>query len=247
MANRYNKGLTYMGMNQEVLGIEHHLREDLLVTIEGYVKRYDHYPVSLTRPYIVMVNSGAEIESLEDAYTSFGFDYLQSSGTGESRGVELFIQKKVSQSPIYGRLSLTYSETQFMALDGIIRPSSFDQRWRMNVSGGYALDELWEFNTAFHLATGRPYTPFGTEPGVAAFHRSPETYNTARVSTNHSLDFRISRRWVAGSVVITTFFDIQNVYNRKPEEPPQWNLTTMRPEVTPTLGIVPSIGVSVEF
>jgi hypothetical protein len=247
MANSYNRGLTYMGADQGVLGIEHHLWEDVTVTLEGYLKRYDHYPVSLTLPYMVMVNSGAQIESLDDTYTSFGLDYMQSSGTGESQGIELFIQKKVSQSPIYGRLSITYSQTQFEALDGVMRPSSFDQRWKMTVSGGYAINENWEFNAAFHLATGRPYTPFGPEAGVEAFYRASATYNTARVGTNHSLDIRISRRWVTGSLVINTFADIQNVYNRKPEEPPQWNLTTMRPEATPTLGIVPSIGVSVEF
>ena len=85
---------------------------------------------------------------------------------GEAMSVELFIQKKVSQSPIYGRLSLTYSETQFVALDGISRPSSFDQRWKMTVSGGYAFNENWEFNAAFHLATGRPYTPFNGDTGI---------------------------------------------------------------------------------
>jgi hypothetical protein len=247
MANSYNRGLTFMGVDQGVLGIEHHLWEDVTVTLEGYMKRYDHYPVSLTRPYMVMVNTGAEIESIEDAYTSFGLDYLQSTGTGESQGIELFIQKKVSQSPIYGRLSITYSKTQFEALDGIMRPSSFDQRWKMTVSGGYAFNENWEFNAAFHLATGRPYTPFNGDTGNAAFYRDPAMYNIARVKTNHSLDIRISRRWVTGSVVINAFADIQNVYNRKPEEPPEWNLSTMSKVALQTLGIVPSIGISVEF
>ena len=247
MGNSFNQTLIYMGMNQYVLGVEHYIRSDLSVSLEGYVKQYDHYPVSLTRPYIVMVNADPAIESIEDAYTSFGLDYMQSSGTGESRGVELFLLKRISDTPLYGRMSITYSDTRFTALDGISRPSSFDQRWKMTVSGGYALNEKWEFNATFHLATGRPYTPFGIKNGVPYFYVSRDTYNSARVGTNHGLDLRVSRRWVVGSIVINTFVDIQNVYNRKPEEPPQWNLSTMLPETTPTLGIVPSIGVAVEF
>jgi hypothetical protein len=243
LANPYNRALTHMGMNQYVLGVEHYLHEDLSLNLEGYLKRYDHYPISLTRPYIVMVNTGGEIEEIAEAYASLGLDFLESSGTGESRGLELFIQKKVSDSPLYGRISLNYSETTFKALDGVSRPSSYDQRWRFSVSGGYAFDENWEFNAAFHLATGRPYTPFTQ----LTFQRSRDDYNTARVGTNHGLDVRVSRRWVTGKIVINTFIDIQNLYNRKPEEPPQWNQDGRYVEVTPTLGIVPSIGVSVEF
>ncbi len=243
MANPYNRGLTHIGMDQYVLGVEQYLREDLSINLEGYRKLYDHYPVSLTRPYIVMVNTGGEIEAIAEAYAALGLDFLESSGTGESRGVELFVQKKVSDSPLYGRLSLNYSETTFKALDGVSRPSNYDQRWRFTASGGYAFDERWEFNAAFHFATGRPYTPFR----LLGFERSRDDYNTARVGINHGLDVRISRRWVSGTIVLNTFLDIQNIYNRKPEEPPQWNQAGNYVEATPTLGIVPSIGVSVEF
>lgn len=243
MANPYNRGLTHIGMTQYVLGVEQSPSSDLTVTLEAYAKTYDHYPVSLTRPYIVMVNTGAEIEQIADAYAAFGLDYLQSSGTGTSRGVELFVQKRVSDSPLYGRMSATYSETQFTALDGVSRPSNDDQRWKMTLSVGYALDERWEFNAAFHFATGRPYTPFS----LGGFVRSRADYNTARTNVNHELDLRASRRWALEETMITLFFDIQNVYNRKPSEPPDWDQSAARVTSPNTLGIVPSIGVSVEF
>jgi hypothetical protein len=243
MANPYNRGLTHIGMDQYVLGIEHTPQNDLSITLEVYLKNYDNYPVSLTRPYIVLVNSGAEIEAIAEAYASFGLDYLQSSGTGSSRGVELFIQKRVSDSPLYGRLSVTYSETQFTALDGVSRPSSLDQRWKVTMNGGYAFDEKWEFNSAFHFATGRPYTPFGP----SSFTRSRDDYNETRTGANHSLDVRMSRKWSGKSTVTTLFLDIQNVYNKKPSEPPVWNQSKRVWEQASTLGILPSIGVSVEF
>ena len=243
MANSFNRGLTYIGMNQYVASLEHSIRNDLIITLEGFLKNYDHYPISLTRPYIVMVNTGTEIKQFAEAYESFGLDYLESSGTGFSRGVELFVHKKVSDFPLYGRLSVTYSETRFTALDGVSRPSNYDQRWKLAVSGGYAFDENWEMNTSFRFTTGRPYTPFGAEGWV----RSRDAYNTARTNVNHFLDLRISRRWVTGSFVINAFVDIQNVYNRQPYEPPEWNQSENRVADPPELGIVPSIGVSVEF
>jgi len=243
MANSYNRGLTHLGMNQYVASLEHSIRNDLIITLEGFLKHYDHYPISLTRPYIVMVNTGAEIEQLAEAYESFGLDYLQSSGTGFSRGVELFVHKKISDSPLYGRLSITYSETQFTALDGVSRPSNYDQRWKLAVNGGYVFDEKWEMNASFRFATGMPYTPFGSADWI----RPRDAYNTARTNVNHSLDIRISRRWATGSFVINAFADIQNIYNRQPSEPPEWNQSENRVAVPSELGIVPSIGVSVEF
>jgi hypothetical protein len=243
IANPYNRALTNIGMNQYVLGVEHYLKEDLSINLEGYIKKYDHYPVSLTRPYVVMVNTGAEVDQFGDAYTSLGLDYLESSGTGISQGVELFVQKKVSETPLYYRMSVTYSKTEFVALDGISRPSNFDQRWKVSITAGYAFDEKWEFNTSFRLATGRPYTPY--KP--TGFARSRDDYNTARVGTNHALDARVNRRWIWGSVIINTFIDIQNLYNKKPEEPPEWDLAAGKPKVTETIGIVPTIGIAVEF
>jgi len=243
LANPYNRGLENIGMNQYVVGIEHYLTEEVTINLEGYYKKYDHYPVSLTRPYIVMVNTGAEIEQFAEAYASLGLDYLESSGTGFSKGVELFIQKKVSQSPLYYRMSVTYSKTEFTALDGVSRPSNFDQRWKTSLTAGYALDEKWEFNSSFHLATGRPYTPF--KP--TGFARSRDDYNTARVGTNHSLDVRVNRRWLWSWVVINTFLDIENIYNKKPQEPPEWDLAAGKPKDAQTIGILPTIGVAIEF
>jgi hypothetical protein len=243
MANPYNRELDQLGMNQIVVGVEHALQNDLTVSVEAYDKKYDHYPVSLTRPYVVVANTGAELEQAAVAYTSFGLDFLQGSGTGESKGVEFFAQKRISETPLYGRLSITYGESNFTALDGVSRPSDSDQRWKISVSAGYVLNDLWEFTGSFRLATGRPYTPFG----LGGWVRSSALYNTTRIGTNHSLDVRAVRRWSFGSVEMTTFIDIQNIYNKKQEQPPYWNLSTKRFEEQPSLGIVPSIGVSVEF
>jgi len=169
-------------------------------------------------------------------------DYLESSGTGQARGIEFFLQKQFSETPLYGRLSVSVSQVSFTAYDGISRPSSNDQRWKVNLSSGYIYSEHWEFNATFRYSTGRPYTPF-----TNGWFRPGNSYNSMRTDANHSLDIRINRRWVMTSWVLNTYIDIQNVYNRKPSEPPDWDQQKNQVAEQDLLGIVPSIGIKVEF
>jgi len=243
MANPYNHGLTYLKMNQYVVGVEHYVQSDFKVSLEGYMKNYFDYPASLTRPYVVMVNTGTEVNEAAEAYTAFGLDFLQSSGTGFSDGVDLFMEKRFSETPFYGRFTLSYGEAMFQALDGISRPSNNDERWRLIVGGGYIIDERWEVTSTFRFYTGRPYTPHRVEQWV----RQVPDYNLARVGVNHSLDVRVARRWFFSATNLSCYLDIQNVYNRKQLVPPVWNPNKNVWEQPPELGMVPSVGVSVEF
>lgn len=243
MANPFNHDLKYLKMNQYVVGIEHFVRSDLKVSVEAYLKDYSDYPVSITRPYLVMVNTGTELRGVGEAYSSFGLDFLESSGTGFAQGVELFLEKRPSEIPLYGRLSVSYSEARFTALDGISRPSNSDQRWKVNIGCGYIIDERWEVTSTFRFYTGRPYTPFG----LNKWERSESLYNSARLSVNHSMDVRVARRWIFATTIMNTYLDIQNVYNRKSVEPPSWNQKKNQQEQSPAIGIVPSLGVSFEF
>jgi hypothetical protein len=238
-----NKDLTYLKTNQYVVGIEHYVQSDLKVSLEAYVKEYLDYPASVTRQYLVMVNTGAELREVAEAYSSFGLDWLQSGGTGYSRGVDLFAEKRLSETPFYARLTLSYSETMFRALDGVSRPTSNDQRWKLNIGWGYIIDERWEATSTLRFYTGRPYTPYT----AGTFDRLRSDYNSARVGINHSMDVRIARRWVLETSTLGVYLDIQNIYNRKAVEPPSWDQATGRPVQPAALGIVPSLGMSIEF
>ena len=240
--NSYNRDLTYLAANHFVAGIEHYFRSDIKMSVEGYIKNYDHYPLSLTQPYMVMADNSTELQSINEAYESFGLDYLQSSGTGQSKGIEFFLQKQFSETPLYGRVSVSLSQAMFTALDGVSRPSSNDQRWKVNLSSGYIYNENWEFNATFRYSTGRPYTPF-----TNGWDRISSNYNSVRTDANHSLDVRVNRRWAMKSWVLNVYIDLQNVYNRKPSEPPDWDQQNNQIAEQDMLGIVPTIGIRAEF
>lgn len=242
VANPANRQLRHLRAQQFVAGMDIVPRDDTKLTLEVFAKRYRDYPASVVRPYLVLANTGAGFGGAEDGFASFGFEPLVSSGSGLSRGVEFFVQKKFSDVPCYGTVSVSYTQSEFRALDEIVRPGSFDQRWIVNLGGGYVFDEHWEVSGRFRLATGRPYTPY-TPAGTLDLAR----YNAARLRTNHSLDLRVDRRWHFESWVLITYLDIQNIYNRKPVTLPRFNARTGQPEEGRAIGILPSIGVSAEF
>lgn len=241
-ANPENRNLRHIIVLQYVLGFEHLLRSDTKFSIEVYRKDYTRYPASVTRPYLVLANTGAGFGGSQDGFASFGFERLVSEGTGESYGVELFLQKRLSEIPCYGTVSVSYNDSRFTGLDGLVRPSSFDQRWITNVGGGYIFNERWEVSTKFRYSSGRPYTPYNTD-GT----QNSAAYNSERLAANHILDVRVDRRWTFDRWTLITYLDIQNIYNRKPVDVPRFNERTRQVEENNAIGILPSIGISAEF
>ncbi|HTP13710.1 MAG TPA: TonB-dependent receptor [Bacteroidota bacterium] len=242
VSNSTNRNLGFILANQYVLGVDHTLRADTRISLEGYIKEYSDYPASTLRPYLVLANTGAGYGGSDDGFASFGLDPLSGSGSGESHGVELLAQKRLSEIPCYGTVSVSYNVTKFRGIDGVLRASSWDQRWILNIGGGYLPNSEWEFSTKFRYVTGRPYTPF--DPDGA---QVPALYNTLRIAPNHSLDVRVDRRWSFARWTLVTYIDIQNIYNRKPLDVPRYNPETQRAEQDASIGILPSIGISAEF
>lgn len=242
VAEEGNQDLDPIQADQVVLGLEYLWRDDTKISLETYTKQYRKYPVSLTRPYLVMVNTGAGFGGSTEGFASFGVDPLSSDGTGWARGLELFVQKKMSELPYYGTISMSYNQSMFTALDGIERSGSFDQTWITNLGGGYVFNEKWEFSTKFRYATGRPYTPLDVN-GM----QITDNYNSLRLIPNHSLDVRLDRRWSNDGWGLITYIDIQNIYNRKASSVPRFDPNTGEISEGNSLGILPTIGISAEI
>jgi len=241
-SNSYNRNLDYSSANQYVFGIEFLAREDTRIGLETYYKNYSDLPASLQQEYLVMSNIGAGFGGAEENFTSFGIDSLISKGKGRTYGLELLIQKKLSEIPCYGTLSFSLNKSEYTGLDGTYRPGSYHQYFIGVFSGGYIFNRFWEFSTRFRFETGRPYTPFN-ESG----NQDPALYNSQRISSNHSLDVRFDKRWFFNSWTLIAYLDIQNIYNRKANEVPRYNARKGDIESVNSLGIFPIIGISAEF
>ncbi|MBP1653988.1 MAG: TonB-dependent receptor plug [Bacteroidetes bacterium] len=242
-ANPVNTGLSHIRADQYVVGLEHYVRADTKVRVEGFLKDYRQYAASIDRPYLIMVNTGGGYGGSEDNFSSFGIDHLMSEGTGRAAGLEFLVQKKLSEIPLYGLLSVTVSSARFTALDGVERPGLYDQRVLANFSGGYKFDESWEASSRVRFATGRPYTPFNPD-GTQDVSR----YNSERFPSEAYVDVRVDRRWNFASWDLVVFLDIQNITNNKASGTIRWNDREQKVEFNESsIGILPSLGVSAEF
>jgi hypothetical protein len=234
------KNLKPILADQLVVGYAHTPLEDIKVQLELYYKKYSNYPARVFRPQSVLAPGGFDDISSD---IPFGLEPLLSTGEGWSRGAELFIQKKLSDIPLYGLLSITYSESMFTSIDGIERPSAYDSRFIFNISTGYRFGRDWEVSTKFRMATGVPTTPYNSD-GTKNYSK----YNAGeRLSMFHALDLRIDKRWTLSSSTLVTYIDIQNVYGRKNVSGERWNVRKNAPEYQESIGVLPSIGVSWEF
>jgi len=237
-----NKDLRMIKVNQFVLGFDHRITSDALLKVEAFYKDYDNYPTSMIRPYLVLANTGAGFTGSDDNFSSFGLEQLVDAGFGKARGIELSLQKKLSEIPYYGIFSFTYSKSDYTSLDGIERSGSYDQNWIVNLSGGYKFDEFWEVSSKFRFASGKPYTPFNPDGS-----QDIAKYNTARMKSSHSLDVRVDKRWYFSGWTLITYLDIQNIYNQKNASEIRWDRREMKVDESSSIGILPSIGVSAEF
>ena len=242
VADELNKNLKAVRVNQYVLGYERRLRDDLRMKIEGFYKNYSNYPASVARPYLVLANTGAGFGGSDENFASLGLETLVSSGYGEVHGVEFSLQKKASALPHYGILSVTWSRSSFAGLDGIKRAGAFDQNWIVNMTAGYIFNKKWEGSLKFRFATGNPFTPFNPDGS-----QSVSNYNSERFKPSHSLDIRVDRRWDFEGWALITYIDIQNIYNNKNSNSIRWDYRTGKVDDQSSIGLLPSIGISMEF
>jgi hypothetical protein len=235
-----NSNLNAFQANQVVFSYIYNPRNDTKIQLEFYQKWYKDYPARIFRPYAVLSPSGF------DDLTSdipFGLEPLSSSGIGYSHGIELFIQKKYSEIPIYGLMSLTISDTKFKSLLGGYIEGAYNTPIIFNLSAGYRISNLWEVSGKFRYASGLPTTPY-LQTGQIDLTK----YNQGeRLPAFHSLDLRVDKRWVLSNLSLITYIDVQNVYGRLNVSGVRWNYETNKPEYLQSIGVLPSIGINFEF
>ncbi|MFN8878137.1 MAG: TonB-dependent receptor [Gemmatimonadota bacterium] len=229
--------------DQAVAGLTRLVGDELKVQLEVYAKRYGAYPARVFRPQAVLSPSG-----FDDATTDipFGLEPLESTGTGEAYGAEVFVQKKLGRSPLYGQLSASYNRTRFTGLDGTSTRGAFDTPVLANGVIGWRPNAKWELALRARAASGLPFTPFvtgGPQAGTLDFAR----YNGERLGTFFAADVRVDRRFVFGKTQLIAFLDLQNVTNRQNPSPPQWNPRTRQAVANEGVGLLPSIGLNWEF
>jgi hypothetical protein len=147
---------------QGVLGIAYLITASTRLTLEGYIKKYDRFPIDPSQPELFVVD---ELSYRYSFFTPHG--RLEAAGRAFSRGVELTLQKKLAQD-IYGLVSAAWSTARYTDGLGDERSRVHDNRVLFSVEGGWKPSSAWEFSLRWISAGGAPYTPLDVAASQAA-------------------------------------------------------------------------------
>jgi outer membrane receptor for ferrienterochelin and colicin len=258
-----NNNLKYIASNHLVAGFEYRRREASKMTLEGFYKHYNNYPVSVNDS-ISLANKGGD-------FGVFGNEEVTSTGTGRAYGFEVYMRDKILDQ-IDVILSYTFVRSEFKDFKDDFIPSSWDNRHLLNLTMSKEFKRNWNLGAKWRFVGGNPFTPWdlnrsslreawdARRQGYLDFTR----FNTLRTGNFHQLDMRIDKQYFFNKWSLNLYVDVQNLYNFKQAGAP--NLTTVTDEfgndlVDPVFSdryqikqvvnesgtVLPTIGIIVEF
>jgi hypothetical protein len=217
--NLLNKNTEYIRSDHYVLGAQFLPNDGLRITLEGFVKNYANYPVSLVNG-ISLANQGQE-------FGAIGNEPVASAGNGLTYGAELFIQQKLVKNLFYF-ISYTYVRSLFSGVDNELIPSAWDAQHLLSGTLGWKFgkNKDWQLGLKYRFAGGVPYTPFDLSASQANYAvlgngiLDFDNVNTLRLSNFQQLDFRVDKIVNLKKFNFIFFVDIQNLLgfeNQSPE------------------------------
>ncbi|AFL83492.1 outer membrane receptor protein [Belliella baltica DSM 15883] len=212
--------IRFIRSSQFITGIERVIPEkNRRFTIEAFYKHYNNYPTSI-RNGIALANLGAD-------FGVIGNEPVASNSEGRAYGIEFLAQQRLFND-FYGIAAVTLVRSEFTNpnTEGFI-PSSWDNRFIVTMTAGKRFGKNWELGGRWRFLGGAPYTPFDIEAstlrsnwdlrggGILDFN----SINGVRLKSFHQLDLRIDKKYFFEKWNLNWYFDIQNAYNFKAQQP----------------------------
>jgi TonB family protein len=217
------------------LGVEQELTRHVELSVEGFFK-------DLTNQVARAPNDAG------------GYSY-NNLGTGSVKGIETLLKFKPDDR-FFGWIAYTVSRSvrkDFPGGDEYL--FQYDQTHNLIVLGSYRLGRGWEFGARFRIVSGPLDTPVVGRPSLPAIYSADagsyvplqgKPY-TARLPLFHQLDLRVDKRWQFRSWALSTYLDVQNVYNHPAAESFIYNFDYSRRSYQTGIPIIPSIGLRGEL
>ncbi len=223
------------------LGIEQKLPWDVTLEVTGFYKELWDL-ISPSTNLLALPSDDGQLAPQPENFAN--------TGTGRVFGGELLLQKPLGDR-FYGWLSYTLMRSVRTPAPG--QPQQlfdFDQTHILTLIASYDFPYNWRIGARFRLVSGSPYTPITD----AAFDATDGSYipingpaNSARLPMFHQLDLRIDKTWVYRRVRVTSYLDVQNVYNAENVEFLSYSYDYRRYRPILSLPTAPSIGTKIEF
>lgn len=223
-------------------GVAYTLADGSTLSVEAYRKNYRDYPVSTDFPSLSLANLGDTFNVLESQFP------LTSAGRGHSQGLEINFTKE-DDGRWYGQANASVSTTRYAALDGVLRPGSFDYPFVVNMTGGRRWSSKWESSLRVSFLSGRPYTPFDVAESTRQRRGIYDLLevNAVRVPGYFRLDARVDRNATFFGKRAIVFFGVQNLTGRRNVSGYTWDRWTNTPDAVEQLGVFPLVGLEWRF
>ncbi|WP_445586439.1 TonB-dependent receptor [Sunxiuqinia sp. A32] len=211
LINKSN-GLKYIQADHLIAGIEFQPVNNVEFTLEGFLKKYNHYPYSV-EDSISLANLGAD-------FGVVGNEEVSSISKGHAYGMEF--QTRINASNKFNfNLSYTLVRSEFEDNNGNLKASSWDSKHLLVLTTTKKLKKDWRIGARWRFVGGLPYTPYDLERSSIVeawnlnngpFH-DPKQLNSKRFDAFHQLDVRIDKAYYLNKITAKFYIDIQNLYN----------------------------------
>jgi hypothetical protein len=211
--------LRYTISNQAILGFEYRPMDNAKISIEGFYKQYEFYPLS--------VKDGLSIASKGTNFGQVGDEQIVSKGKGRAYGVEL-LAKIMDMRRINLTATYTYFRSEFTDSSQVTYfRSAWDTRHMFNLIANFKLPKSWNIAMRWRFIGGAPYTPIDSiSYNRAAWNINKQPFmdyskfNSLSLPSKHQLDIRIDKEFYFKKWVLNFYVDVQNAYNFKTQNAP---------------------------
>jgi hypothetical protein len=217
LTNKENK-VTYITNDHLVAGFEYTTKINTKISVEGFYKVYSNYPFAL-RDSLSLANLGGD-------YGVIGNEPVVSTSDGKAYGIEFLIQQKLFKG-FYGIIAYTWVKSQFEDKRGNNKPSAWDNGNIVSATFGKKIKRNWEIGFKWRYQGGTPYTPIDVQTSSRKTvwdinSRGLNDYsqlNEKRLRAFHQLDLRIDKKFFFKKWSLDIYYDLQNVYRAKSDQP----------------------------
>lgn len=214
-----NRNAEYIRSDHFVAGASYRPRPSTQINLEGFLKLYNQYPVSVSDS-VSLANLGGDFEVV-------GNENIRSVGEGRAYGMEFSVQQKLKHN-IYGILAYTLYWTEFTGL-GSTRylPSVWDNRHLLTFTGGYKLPHNWEVGARLRILGGAPYPILDEQQTEQTYPQLSYDYTalgSKRLGVFNSLDVRIDKKWNFKNWTFNLYLEVTNVLASNIPNSPEYGL-----------------------
>jgi hypothetical protein len=208
-----NNNLDFTKSRHLVLGYDWQISNNFRLKAETYYQSLYDVPVSPNEDYFSMLNEGSY-------FAITNIDSLENKGKGENYGVELTLEKFLSNG-YYFLFTASVFDSKYTGYDGKWRNTAFNTNYVFNILAGYEYEINEKMILTANIKTvwsgGKRYTPINELRSIA----DEETvyYNNRTFELKHDdyfkTDLRFSFKMNGKRITQEWAIDLKNITNRQ--------------------------------